>query len=281
VSTAAVPLVDGIDLAEAPLEFWARVGQDGGAWLCSLAARMAQAGALGSLLRFGCPPVDHGRPVIFGFEARNESGRAGNMFLRWKAHHARFEAELEAVACGRYAGRLELRASYKPLWPVAFMDRVTLEEMTVEAGRALLRRLAAPAAWPFVPAMEPPATTGNPRERRRVLIEDEDPAWHQLMEQLCDPAEYEFVSCRGPDLNEGGCPLLSGEPCPKLEWADTVLHSLNRGRPANVAVLAGLQRKWPDSLVAVLDGEHATYCVTRLRTVGAATRADIRSRPAG
>ena len=267
VSMAAVPVVDGIDLAESPLEFWARLEQNGGVWLRSLAARMAQAGALGSLLRFGCPPADYGGPVSFDCEARNEPGRGGTMFVCWKARHARFEGELAVIACGRYAGHLELRVSYKPLWPVAFMDRVTLQVMAAEAGRALLRRLAAGAAWPFVPSpVEAPATTGNPPQRRRVLIEDEDPAWHQLMAQLCDPEEFEFLSCRGPQLNEGGCPLLSGEPCPKLEWADTVLHSLDRGQAANAAVLAGLKRAWPDGLVAVLDGQPATYCMSRERS---------------
>jgi hypothetical protein len=275
----AVAVVERMELAESPLEFWARVQKDDGAALRSLAARMAEMGAVGTLMRFGCPPADYDVPVSFDIDVRDNGAGGGTIFVHWDARHARFEGELVATSFGRYASRLELSASYIPVWPVTTLDRVTLQVMAEEAGRALLRRLAAGAVGPFVPLpMEAAAATAGSPERWRVLIEDEDPAWHQLIARLCDPGEYDFMACPGPALAEGGCPLLSGEPCPKLEWADTVLHSLDPAEPANAAVLAGLRRKWADGSLTLIGGEPPTYCFS---WAAAGTTGGSRSRPAG
>jgi hypothetical protein len=254
------------ELAESALEFWARVQKDDGAWLRSLAARMAETGAVGSLLRFGRPPADYGRSVSFDFEVGTGACGGGALFVRWDAHHARFEGDIELIPTGPYACRLRLSASYEPSWPVGHDDRVTLQVMADEAGRAFLRRLAASAAWPAVPLPAESLVTSAGSARRRVLIEDEDPAWHQLMVRLCDPGEYEFASCRGPLLTEGGCPVLRGENCPKVEWADTILHSLDRRWPVNAAVLGALKRRWPDGALALIDGEPTTFCLNRRRS---------------
>lgn len=256
-------VVEEIQLAESPLEFWTRVQKDDGACLRSLGARMAEAGALGSLLRFGRRPADHGRSVSFELEVRTQAGRGGALFVRWIARHARLEGELEVIAAGPYAARLRLTACYEPPRPAVLGDRQTLQAMADEAVRAFLRRLAAGAARPAVPL---PADSSAPtagRARRRVLIEDEDPAWHHLMVQLCDAGDYEFASCRGPLLIAGGCPLLRGRPCPKLDWADTILNGLDRCQPANAALLEALKDTWPDSWLTVIDGTPATYCLSR------------------
>lgn len=100
---------------------------------------------------------------------------------------------------------------------------------------------------------------------RRILIEDEDPAWYRLMIELSDPDEYEFVSCRGP-LAPGGCPVLEGESCPKVEWADTILHSLDVREPANRAVLATLRRDWREMPLPACHAGPETHWLDRRKS---------------
>jgi len=254
---AVLPVVETAALAESPVEFWARLEKDDGAWLRSLAGRMADTGAVGSLLRFACPPADYGYPVSFHTEVRPRPGQSGTVFVRWQARQARFEGELDALPVGPYASRLRLTASYHLAWTPAAVDRVTVQVMADEAGRSFLRRLVGSAVWPLVP---PDAGSA----RRRVLIETEDPAWADVMQQLCDPADFEFASCRGPLLIEAGCPLLRGEPCQKLEGADVILHDLDHCQPANAALLAKLKRQWAGGSMTLIDGEQTAYCLSRV-----------------
>jgi len=260
-SGVAIFVVETEPLAESPLEFWIRVQQHDGAWLRSLAARMADAGALGSLLRVGCPPAGARRPVSFDLEARTKGGGGATVLVRWDAGHGRFRGELDVVAAGPSASRLGFSAVYEASWtrPV---DRATLQVMADEAGRAFLHRLAAGAASPVVPVPAGFGAVSGPSGRRRVLIEDEDPAWPDRIGQLCE-RDYEFTSCRGPLLTEGGCPLLRGEACPKLEWADTVVHSLDRRQPANAALWGRLKWTWPDGSLVAVEGRSPTHCISR------------------
>ena len=105
--------------------------------------------------------------------------------------------------------------------------------------------------------------------RQRVLIEDENPAWYRLVTRLVNAEEYEFAYCRGPFLVEGGCPILRGEPCPKVEWADSILHSLDEREPCNVALLEALKRRDPGMVQTTLPGKPTTYCLTRRRAIPA------------
>ena len=246
-------VADAVELAESPLEIWLRIGSDDGAWLRTLGTRMAEGGPLRNLLRFAQPYDDRGQPIRFDIEVRPQAGQGGAIFVHWDAHYARLEGELEVAPAGPEGSRLHLRASYEPSWAAALGDRHTLQKLADEAVGAFLRQVATSLPQPAVAA----------RPRRRVLIEDEDPAWYDLMVRMADADEYEFASCQGPFLAEGGCPLLQGLPCPKAEWADTILHSLDQRQPANAAVLAALQRRFPDAVLTTLDGEPATYCFTR------------------
>ena len=114
-----------------------------------------------------------------------------------------------------------------------------------------------------VNAIEPEAE-GRPSDgRRRVLIEDENPALYHLMIRFCPAGEYEFAACQGPFVVAGGCPVLRGEPCPKVEWADTILNLLDHREPANAALLHALRRRLGDAAATTLDTNPSTYCFTR------------------
>jgi bifunctional DNase/RNase/CheY-like chemotaxis protein len=98
-----------------------------------------------------------------------------------------------------------------------------------------------------------PANTGGQR-RERVLVEDPDPAWRDLMAQMLDPEGYEVDTCPGPGGLTEGCPLLAHQPCPKAERADIILNSLPVDNFANAAVLRSQQEIYRDKL-SVLEGE--------------------------
>lgn len=49
--------------------------------------------------------------------------------------------------------------------------------------------------------------------------------------------EFPVEACCGPDT-EGGCPLLRGEPCPKIETADGVIFQLDLDKADHRRLLA-------------------------------------------
>jgi hypothetical protein len=105
--------------------------------------------------------------------------------------------------------------------------------------------------------------------RQRILVEDEDPAWHRLVAGLAAVDEYEFDYCRGPLLVEGGCPILQGGACPKMEWADSILYSLDQREPCNAALLEALRGCGAGVIETALSGQPPTICLTRCRRSGA------------
>jgi hypothetical protein len=258
-------VAQAVDVGQSPLEFWQWAGHDRGAALRALGTRMAEAGPVRDLLRFAHPYEDQGHRIGFDIEMRPQSGPGGTILVCWDAHFARLEGELEVASSTSGASQLRLTASYEPAWAAAALqDRRTLQRLSGQAVRAFLEQLATTAP-PVVPA-EPPRPVPAPSvlaTKHRVLIEDEDPAWHQFIIDMADADEYEFASCRGPFLADGGCPVLRGETCPKVEWADSILHSLDRTHPANGALWDALQRRNPDFAPTVLGGQPAAFCLTR------------------
>lgn len=57
-------------------------------------------------------------------------------------------------------------------------------------------------------------------------------------------------SCCGPD-REGGCPLLRGESCPKIEGADGVIFQLDLDQPRHRRLLAKYVRYFDDQEVPI------------------------------
>jgi hypothetical protein len=177
------------------------------------------------------------------------------MFVVWDAGLARLEGLLEVVPAGQ-AHELRLSASYDPPWAA-----------TLIADRAVLRRIAEAALGDFLltVARSVPGSVdaGAAVRRRHVLIEDEDPAWQRVMAALADGEDCEFDGCQGPALVPGGCPVLRGDTCPKVDWADTVLHSLDDRRPDNAELLDRLKQHWPGVSATTVPGEPPTHCLTR------------------
>ena len=73
---------------------------------------------------------------------------------------------------------------------------------------------------------------------RRATILDvnphpEDLAWEQ---DFIDRLDDDVVPCCGPKV-QGGCPILHGDHCSKLEGADGVLFQLNLDREDHRAIL--------------------------------------------
>lgn len=102
----------------------------------------------------------------------------------------------------------------------------------------------------------------------RIVVEDEDLDWYRMMVSLSDPEEYELVSCRGPLLEPGGCPVLQGGRCSKVDWADAIVHTLDPREPANRAVLAVLKRDWHEMPLPACAGGPSTHWLDRRRLAG-------------
>jgi hypothetical protein len=248
-------VMEAVELVESPLEFWQRIGKNDGAWLRSFATRLAAGdGPLRALLCVMQPALRRGRSIRFDCEVRPLSGPGGAMFVAWDAHLARLEGELEVVPNG-LGNQLRLCASYEPPWAATLTGRSALRPMAEEAVRDFLEQAASAGEQAAIAA----------RTRRRVLIEDEDLAWQRLVVELTEAGEFEFDGCRGPLLARGGCPALRGESCPKVEWADVILNSLNGCHPANAKLLETLKQGVPDASLTVIAGEPATHCLTRNR----------------
>lgn len=87
-------------------------------------------------------------------------------------------------------------------------------------------------------------STGD-RRRERILVEDPDQRWQRLVGNVLDPDCFEVTVCPGPlDLAEG-CPLLANHPCPKAEWADTILCGLRLDYPENERLSRRLHELYP------------------------------------
>lgn len=102
------------------------------------------------------------------------------------------------------------------------------------------------AGSPHGPARQP---------RQRILVEDPDPAWQDLVATLLDPTSYELDFCPGPRHLSGGCPLLGHRPCPKAAWADQILCSLDVNDPENATVVSAHRQFHPDTPVNRLEGD--------------------------
>jgi hypothetical protein len=252
-----------VEFTESPDELWARLVKNDGASLRALATRMAQDGPFGQLLRFGWPPAANGSAITFDLDVGARTGRGGTVFVRWDGRHTMLEGEIEVVPVGPGTGRLRLTAAYEPPWSAALCDRDSLQRMAHDAAHAFLEAAAGgPRRLPTRAAAVPDPSTAA----RRILIEDEDPAWYRLMIELSDPDEYDFVSCRGPLLAPDGCPVLDGDSCPKVEWADTILHSLDVREAANRAVLTTLKRDWHEMPLPACEGSPATHWLDRRKS---------------
>lgn len=73
----------------------------------------------------------------------------------------------------------------------------------------------------------------------KAVILDVNPDSYELdwEQDFLSRIETLVVSCCGPDT-QGGCPLLRGEPCAKIEVADGVLFQLDLDRAEHRRLLA-------------------------------------------
>ena len=74
--------------------------------------------------------------------------------------------------------------------------------------------------------------------RTPVLLDvNPEPAALDWEQDFLIRIETSVITCCGPD-RQGGCPLLRGEPCAKIEAADGVLFQLNLDRAEHRRILA-------------------------------------------
>lgn len=88
--------------------------------------------------------------------------------------------------------------------------------------------------------------------RPRVLVEDPDPAWQRMLDQMLTDKGYEAVICPGPEGLAGGCSLVAQGGCLLVGSADVVLTSLNLAHPDNREVLHALSHIHPRTPVVAL-----------------------------
>ena len=245
-------IVESVELSESPLRCWQRIAGDGGAALRDLGRQLpAEAGPFRTLLGFRPPAEQRERPVTFDCEVDPFAGPAGAVSILWDAGRARLEGRLEIVPDGAVT-EVRVNAAYEP--PLG---------ATLVAGRAVLRRMVHRALQDFIHRAVAGDRNAAGDERRRLLIEDEDPAWHRVIVGLAGSDEWEFDGCAGPARAPGGCPVLRGDVCPKVEWADVILNSLDGDCPDNAALLVRLQDAWPDAAVKLVPSSPVTHCLIR------------------
>lgn len=109
----------------------------------------------------------------------------------------------------------------------------------------------------------PHGTAG--KRRQRVLVEDPDPDWQDLVTHLLDPTCYELDFCPGPRHLSGGCPLVGHRPCPKAAWADVILCSLDISDPDNAMVISALREAHPATPVNLLEGDPPRWSTGQAR----------------
>lgn len=248
-------VMKAIELTGSPLDFWRRIATGNGEALRTVARRVStDAGPFRTLLGFR-QPGERPRSVTFDCELRPWAAPGGAVFVTWDARFARLEGLLEVVPTTGADFELRLSASYDPPWAAcAVADRSVLRRMAEAGLRDFLRTLER--------AIRAPSEIGG-TALRRVLIEDEDLAWHRVMASLAGDDDCEFDGCPGPALVAGGCPVLRGETCEKVEWADSILHSLDDTQPDNALLLARLNERWPEATLTLLPGDRPTRCLTR------------------
>ena len=243
-----------IEMTGSPLEHWRRIATRDGEALRTVARRVAtQAGAFRTLLGFR-QPGERPRAVTFDCEMRPLVEPGGAVFMVWDAGLARLEGVLEVVPTGT-TYELRLSASYDPPWGAS-----------ATTDRSVLLRMAEAAVEDFLHTVERTVLTSSDTERtvqRRVLVEDEDLAWHRVLASLATDEDTEFDGCPGPAFVAGGCPVLRGEACSKVEWANTIFHSLDGDRPDNALLLERLRNQWPDAAATMLPADRPTHCLIR------------------
>lgn len=69
-----------------------------------------------------------------------------------------------------------------------------------------------------------------------ILDVNPDPRALEWEQDFLTRIENPVIGCCGPDA-QGGCPLLSGEPCGKIEGADGVIVQLDIDRPDHRRIL--------------------------------------------
>ena len=70
-----------------------------------------------------------------------------------------------------------------------------------------------------------------------ILDVNPDPEALDWEQDFLTRIETSVIGCCGPD-QVGGCPLLEGKPCAKIEAADGVLFQLDLDRPEHRRILA-------------------------------------------
>lgn len=95
---------------------------------------------------------------------------------------------------------------------------------------------------------------------KRVLVEGADLAWQRFLAALLDPEDYVLDFCPGPYAIPGGCPLMGGFPCPRVDWADIVLSALDPDDPLEGRILKALPESRPGMSLIVLDADPPVVC---------------------
>jgi len=246
-----VYVVEAVELNESPLRCWQRIARDDGAVLRSLGTRLAaEAGALRTLLGFRQPTEAGGRPVAFDCDLDPEAPPGGAATVLWTAGAARLEGRLEVVPDGTVT-ELRLSAAYEPPWGATLVaGRVALRRVVSRGLRDMLERLVAD-------------DDRHSDGRRRVLLEDADPVWQRIVVGLVEGDEWEFDGCGGPARAPGGCPVLRGESCAKVDAADVIVHSLDGAERVNAVLREALLELWPDAAVTPVPGERPASCLIR------------------
>jgi len=84
----------------------------------------------------------------------------------------------------------------------------------------------------------------------RVLVvhHDRDIADAEVAELRA--AGYEADSCAGPSAG-GGCPVMNGEPCWQVEWADVLVYDLHASGDGGRELILDIRSLHPDKPIAL------------------------------
>ena len=99
--------------------------------------------------------------------------------------------------------------------------------------------------------IKPPEFSGQ-EGRRRVLVEESDPAMRGAITRLLDDAGFEAIGCGGPEDHPGKrCPLDSGYGCDAAAGTDVIFFSFRLANPENQKILKDLKRLHPKTPIVV------------------------------